>query len=103
MKKVNELKQKFKEIQVGDKSKIFNTALIYAMELENLLDLSECIILGALNRKEHRGAHYREDYPQRDDINWLKHSLFTYNGDEKPVLNYEDVIIKNFPPKPREY
>ena len=103
LKKVNELKQKFKEVQVGDKSKIFNTALIYAMELENLLDLSECIILGALNRKEHRGAHYREDYPQRDDRNWLKHSLFTYNGDEKPVLNYEDVIIKNFPPKPREY
>ncbi len=103
LKKVNELKQKFKEIKVGDKSKIFNTALVYALELENLLDLSECIILGALNRREHRGAHYREDYPNRDDENWLKHSIFTYNEGNTPILTYEDIIIKNFPPKPREY
>ncbi len=101
--KVKELKQKFKEINIGDKSKIYNTALIYALELENLIDLSECIILGALNRKEHRGAHYREDYPERDDANWLKHSIFTYNAGDTPILTYEDVIIKNFPPKPREY
>lgn len=103
LEKVKELKKKFKKINVGDRSKIFNTALIYALELENLLDLSECIILGALNREEHRGAHYREDYPHRDDEKWLKHSLFIYNGEEKPILDYEDVIIKNFPPKPREY
>ncbi len=103
LKKVAELKQKFKEINIGDDSKIYNTALIYALELESLLDLSECIILGALNRKEHRGAHYREDFPQRDDENWLKHSIFTYNGGNTPGLTYEDVIIKNFHPKPREY
>ncbi|MFX1442450.1 MAG: FAD-binding protein [Promethearchaeota archaeon] len=100
---VKELKQKFKEINVGDKSKIFNTALIYALELENLLDLSECIILGALNRKEHRGAHYREDYPERDDENWLKHSLFRYDGENTPKLSFENVIINNFSPEPREY
>jgi succinate dehydrogenase / fumarate reductase flavoprotein subunit len=100
---VKQLKQKFKEIYIGDKSKIFNTALIYALELENLLDLSECIILGALNRKEHRGAHYREDYPARDDENWLKHSLFRYDGENTPILTYEKVIINNFSPKPREY
>ena len=103
LEKVKELKNKYKDINIGDKSKIYNTALIYALELENLLDLSECIILGALNRKEHRGAHYREDYPYRDDKNWLKHSIFTYNGGNTPNLNYEDVIIKNFPPKAREY
>jgi succinate dehydrogenase / fumarate reductase flavoprotein subunit len=101
--KVKELKEMFKEINVGDKSKTFNTALIYALELENLLDLSECIILGALHRKEHRGAHYREDFPYRDDDNWLKHSIFRYNNEKTPILEYEDVIIKNFPPKPREY
>jgi succinate dehydrogenase / fumarate reductase flavoprotein subunit len=103
LKKIKELKQKYKDINVGDKNKIFNTALVYALELENLIDLSECIILGALNRKEHRGAHYREDFPNRDDENWLKHSLFASNGRNTPVLTYEDVIIKNFPPKEREY
>ena len=101
--KVKELKKMFKEINVGDKNKTFNTALIYALELENLLDLSECIILGALNRKEHRGAHYREDFPYRDDDNWLKHSILSYNDGNIPILSYEDVIINNFPPKPREY
>lgn len=100
---VKDLKEKFKDINIGDSSKIFNTALIYALELENLLDLSESIVLGALNRKEHRGAHFREDFPERDDENWLKHSLFTYNNGNTPILSYEPVIIKDFPPKAREY
>ncbi|TFG02688.1 MAG: FAD-binding protein [Promethearchaeota archaeon] len=100
---VKDLKEKFKDINIGDSSKTFNTALIYALELENLLDLAECIVLGALNRKEHRGAHYREDFPERDDENWLKHSLFTYNNGNTPILSYEPVIIKDFPPKAREY
>ena len=100
---VKDLKEKFKDINIGDSSKIFNTALIYALELENLLDLSESIVLGALNRKEHRGAHFREDFPERDDENWLKHSLFTYNNGKTPILSYEPVIIKDFPPKAREY
>lgn len=103
LKIIRDLKEKYKKINVGDKSKTFNTALIYALELENLVELSECIIIGALNRKEHRGAHYREDYPERDDSNWLKHSIFTYNAGEIPILTYEDVIIRNFPPKPRDY
>jgi len=100
---VRDLKKKFKDINIGDSSKIFNTALIYALELENLLDLAECIVLGALNRKEHRGAHFREDFPERDDEDWLKHSLFKYNNGNTPIMSYEPVIIKNFPPKPREY
>jgi succinate dehydrogenase / fumarate reductase flavoprotein subunit len=103
LQKIKELQKIFNEINIGDNSKTFNTALIYALELENLLDLSECIILGALNRKEHRGAHYREDFPNRDDDNWLKHSIFIYNDGNIPILSYEDVIIKNFHPKPREY
>ncbi len=103
LKKIIELKSKFKEIDIGDDSKIFNTALIYALELKNLIDLSECIVLGALNRKEHRGAHYREDFPQRDDKNWLKHSIFNYNGENSPILSFEDVVITRFPPKAREY
>ena len=100
---IKDLKEKFKDINIGDSSKIFNTALIYALELENLLDLAECIVLGALNRKEHRGAHFREDFPERDDEAWLKHSLFTYNNGNTPIVSYEPVIIKKFPPKPREY
>jgi succinate dehydrogenase / fumarate reductase flavoprotein subunit len=103
LKIVQDLKENFKDINIGDSSKIFNTALIYALELENLLDLSECIVLGALNRKEHRGAHFREDFPERDDEQWLKHSLFAYNNGKTPIVSYDSVIIKKFPPKPREY
>ncbi|MFX0133398.1 MAG: FAD-binding protein [Candidatus Hodarchaeota archaeon] len=103
LEKIKELKEKYKEVNVGDKGRIFNTALIYALELENLLDLAECIVLSALARKEHRGAHYREDYPNRDDENWLKHSIVYYNGEKAPLISYEDVIIKKFQPKPREY
>jgi len=103
LKKVQELKRNFKGINLGDTSRIFNTALCNALELENLLDLSECIVLAALERKEHRGAHYREDYPYRDDENWLKHILLHYNGEGSPSLSYENVVITQFTPEARTY
>lgn len=72
------------------------------METENLLDCSEAIVEGALARKESRGAHYREDYPERDDANYLAHSL-VYRDKGKIRIGYKPVTITRFQPKPRVY
>ncbi|MFW9958957.1 MAG: FAD-dependent oxidoreductase [Candidatus Odinarchaeota archaeon] len=74
---IRELKQRFKNVYAGHSDKRFNYSLIRILELENMLDLSEVITMGALMRRESRGAHWRLDYPERDDVNFLKHSLFT--------------------------
>jgi succinate dehydrogenase / fumarate reductase flavoprotein subunit len=68
-----------------------------------MLDLAEAITLGALNRVESRGAHFREDYPDRDDQNWLVHSLFRYAGQEPPQFLTKPVTITDFEPKERKY
>jgi succinate dehydrogenase / fumarate reductase flavoprotein subunit len=73
-----------------------------ALELESLLGLAETVVLSALNRQESRGAHLREDFPERDDQNWLKHTLVK-RGDRGPELFYKPVNIKTFEPKPRTY
>ena len=72
---VRELKQRMKNLRQPDKGKIFNTEMLNIWELNNLLDLAEVTAVSALARKESRGAHTREDYPKRDDANWLKHTL----------------------------
>jgi succinate dehydrogenase / fumarate reductase flavoprotein subunit len=71
--KLAELRERYGRVSIGDRGKPFNTDLEEAMETENLLDCSEAIVEGALARKESRGAHYREDYPERDDANYLAH------------------------------
>ena len=76
-----------------------------AMELENLVDLAVATVKSALERKESRGAHSRIDYPERDDVSWLKHSLYYKEGhrmDYKPVT-LKPVTVDSFPPKPRVY
>jgi succinate dehydrogenase / fumarate reductase flavoprotein subunit len=85
-----------------DKSKIFNTELINAWELGNLLDLAEVTTVSALARTESRGGHAREDYPNRDDINWLKHTL-AWIEDGKIRLSYKPVTITKWQPKERVY
>lgn len=74
---IRELKERFKNVHAGHSDKRFNYSLIRILELENMLDLAETIAMGALMRRESRGAHWRLDYPERDDVNFLKHSLFT--------------------------
>jgi succinate dehydrogenase / fumarate reductase flavoprotein subunit len=96
------LQEKFRHIALDDKSMAFNTDLIEAMELGNLLDFSEVIVLGALERKECRGAHWRTDYPQRDDANWLKHTL-AWKTPEGVKFDYRPVVITRFQPKERKY
>lgn len=103
--KVKEIREKLKDVRLGDQSKIFNTARIEALELENLIDIGMAIVLSALERKESRGAHSRPDYTERDDENWMKHSVYFKEGDRldyKPVQT-KPLSVETFPPKPRVY
>jgi len=100
---IKNLKEKFKDVKIDDKSKVFNTNLQEALELENMLDFSLFIVKSALERKESRGSHFREDFKNRDDKNYLKHT-FCYmdeNGDLK--VEYKDVTITKFNPENRDY
>ncbi len=100
--KVRELQERFKKVQVGDRGKIFNTDLLNVWELGNLLELAEVTAASALARKESRGAHAREDFPKRDDANWMKHTL-AWKQDGKITLRYKPVEITKFEPKERVY
>jgi len=96
--RVHELKARASLTFLQDRGKIFNTDLIQALELQALLDVAETIVAGALAREESRGAHYRSDFPRRDDATWLKHTL-AYRTPEGPSLRYAPVTITRFPPK----
>ncbi|MFZ5820675.1 MAG: FAD-dependent oxidoreductase [Chloroflexota bacterium] len=100
--KVAELKERFKQVRVQDTGKIFNTELLNAWEMGNLLDMAEVVTASALNRKESRGGHAREDYPERDDKNWLKHTLI-WKKDGKLKIGYKPVVITKYEPKKRVY
>ncbi len=100
--KLLELRERFKDIRLDDKSKAYNTDLQEAIELGHMLDYALFIVEGAINRKESRGAHFREDYPKRDDENFLKHT-FAYLNDNKIDIEYSDVKITKFEPQERKY
>jgi len=100
---LKELKVRYKNIRIDDKSKIFNTDLQEAIEFGHMLDYATFIVEGAIARKESRGAHYREDYPKRDDENFLKHTFATMNEDGSINLEYGDVKLGKFEPKERTY
>jgi succinate dehydrogenase / fumarate reductase flavoprotein subunit len=105
MEKVLELERRMADVRLYDHSKVFNTARIEAMELENLIEIGVATVVSALARQESRGAHSRMDYPDRDDTHWLKHSLFFKEGlrmDYKPVT-LKPLSVDSFPPKERVY
>jgi len=102
LEKVRELKARFKDVTVSDTGKIFNTELLNAWELGNMLEIAEVIAMSAANRKESRGGHSREDFPNRDDANWLKHTLI-WNKDGKLEIGYKPVVITKHQPKARVY
>lgn len=102
LEKVRELQQRYHHIKLTDGGKIFNTELINAWELGNMLDLAEVIAMSALNRKESRGGHSREDYPNRDDKEWLKHTL-VYKDAKQVRISYKPVTITKYQPKERVY
>ena len=100
--KIKELKDRFSNINMEDKSLNFNTELTTALELEFMLDVAETIVYSALERTESRGSHQRTDFPERDDEKFLKHSL-VYQGDDGPRIDYKDVVITKWPPGERVY
>jgi succinate dehydrogenase / fumarate reductase flavoprotein subunit len=102
LKEIGALKKRFRKIRVDDKGKSFNTALLNALQLDFMLDLTEVTIVSALARKESRGAHSRTDYPKRDDQNWLKHT-FAYCTADGPRLEYGPVTITKWQPAARTY
>jgi succinate dehydrogenase / fumarate reductase flavoprotein subunit len=99
---IRSLKEKYKRVSVRDSSTTFNTLLPQAIELGFLLDNAEMITIGAHLRQESRGSHYRRDFTERDDKNWLKHTIATY-GKEGPVISHEAVRITTFEPQRRVY
>jgi succinate dehydrogenase / fumarate reductase flavoprotein subunit len=100
--KLEALKEQYREVTIDNKGKAFNSDLLEALELESLLGLAEVILVSALDREESRGAHFREDYPERNDENWLKHTLVRRTAGGLTV-SYKPVVITRFEPKPRTY
>ncbi len=91
------------DLTIDDHGSKFNTDLLEAWELGCLLDTAEVTAISAINRTESRGAHAREDYQKRDDVNWLKHTLICKDGQGKINLTYKNVVIKQYQPKERVY
>ena len=100
---LDELKARYREIGVEDKGKLFNTELMEAVELGFLLDNAEQLVHAALNRTESRGAHSREDFLERDDEQWLRHTLVYREDDGSIRIDYKPVTLGYYEPKPRVY
>lgn len=101
--KLTELKERYKHVKVADKSSVFNTDWLYAIELGFLLDVAESIAHSAIQRKESRGSHQRLDAVDRDDVNYLKHTLAFYQGAQAPTIDYSPVKITKSQPAKRVY
>ncbi|MER5194907.1 succinate dehydrogenase flavoprotein subunit [Streptomyces sp. NPDC002755] len=105
--KLAELRERYRNISIQDKGRRFNTDLLEAIELGNLLDLAEVMAVSALARKESRGGHYREDYPNRDDVNFMRHTMAYRevgdDGTESIRLDYKPVVQTRYQPMERKY
>jgi fumarate reductase flavoprotein subunit len=100
---LRELQERYRDIQLDDRSRTFNTELESALELRFMLDVAESMIECALHRTESRGAHQRTDYPARDDGTFLAHSLVFRNSDGSSRVEYQPVTITRWPPGERVY
>jgi len=101
--KLAELRRRYADIELHDKTNVYNTDLIQALELGSMLDCAEAVVMSALARRESRGAHQRLDFTSRDDDNYLKHSLAWYHSEEAPRMDYLDVVITRSKPGVRDY
>jgi succinate dehydrogenase / fumarate reductase flavoprotein subunit len=104
---VQGLRERYKNVSIQDKGTRYNTDLLEAIELGFLLDLAEVLVVSALERKESRGGHAREDYPARDDVNFMRHTMATRKidaqGEEYVHLDYKPVSVTNYQPMERKY
>ena len=98
-----ELRSRYANIHLEDKSNVFNTNLTYTLEVGSMLDAALAMAYSALHRKESRGSHQRLDYTNRDDENYLKHSMAYYQGKAEPRIDYQEVVITRSPPAERVY
>lgn len=101
--RLRELQERARRIGVRDTSRTFNTELVAALELTNLLDVAECMLASGMQREESRGAHQRTDFPSRDDENFLVHQLVTRESDGTPRVEQLPVTITRWPPRERIY
>ena len=102
--KILELLDRYKKVNLSDKSQWANTSFAFARQLYNMLELSRCVVLGGLLRDESRGAHYKPDFPERDDARFLKTTKASFTGDATgPHFEYEDVDTQYIKPRPRRY
>ncbi len=100
--KVAELKERYGKVAVQDRGRVYNSSLLFVLELGYMIDCAEAIVASALDRKESRGAHTRLDYPERDDENWLKHIMVYYQPGE-PRIDHSPVTITHWQPQERKY
>jgi succinate dehydrogenase flavoprotein subunit len=103
-KKILELMDRYKKVNLSDKSQWANTSFAFARQLYNMLELSRVVVGGAILRDESRGAHYKPDFPDRNDEKFLKTTKASFTGEgSKPRFEYEDVDIQYIKPRPRRY
>jgi len=105
VKKINDVAQRAGRLYVKDKSKVFNTARVEALELENLVEVAMSTIVSAHARQESRGAHDRSDFPNRDDVNWMKHTFWYKEGNRLAyrAVKLKPLTVESFEPKARVY
>lgn len=97
------LRGRYERVSIGDKGRVFNQALTFALELGFMLDCAETIVRSAMVRTESRGAHSRTDFPERDDPNWLKHVLVSLRTDGEPAISFAPVTLTQWKPEARAY
>jgi succinate dehydrogenase / fumarate reductase flavoprotein subunit len=100
---IRRLKEEATTAAVDDRGTVFNQDVLGAIELGYMLDVAECIVVGALERKESRGAQFRLDFPERNDDEWLKHITLSMNGGDGPQVGYAPVTITRYEPQERTY
>jgi succinate dehydrogenase / fumarate reductase flavoprotein subunit len=100
---IRRLKEEALTASIDDRGTVFNQDVLGAIELGYMLDVAECIVVGALERKESRGAQFRLDFPKRDDDEWLKHINLSMNGGDAPKVSYSPVTITRYEPQERTY
>lgn len=101
--KIQELRERYRRVTLTDKTNVYNTDLFQTLELGSMLDCAEAVTVGGLARKESRGAHQRLDFPERDDRNFLRHTMVYQQGLDAPRVDYLDVVITKSQPGVRDY